>query len=289
MIIKKYEFGVSGIEIHQPETMASPPNLQLFEKENIRPQTICRLEFTDDLESLENEFRAAAPYKEIMRKNCRVLLNGQKECRLLNFEGAAKPYAMWTEKSEGQIHTWVSTEVKEMLCYDTVFGSLLGMEKIVLRDESIILHSAYMCRNGKAVLFSAPSGTGKSTQADLWTKYRKTRTINGDKSLLHKNRDGWYAYGWPICGSSEICHNEAYPIEAIVMLHQSEENTIERLDLAKAVKRLLPQITMNMWNMEFQLKVMDLMEDLAGDVPVYELGCNISEDAVECLEKVLET
>lgn len=289
MITKKYGFGVSGLEIRRPEDMPVPKNLQLFEREDIEADRVCQIEFTEDLKSLEEEFRAQMlPKKEITRKNCRVLLSDQKECRLLNFEGAKEPYAMWVEESKEYVHAWVSTEVKEMLCYDTVFGSLLGLEKLVLQDGSLILHSAYMCRNGKAVLFSAPSGTGKSTQAELWTRYRGTRTVNGDKSLLHKEKDGWYAYGWPICGSSEICHNEAYPVEAIVMLHQAEKNTIERLDLAKAVKRLLPQITMNMWNMDFQMKVMDQMEVLASEVPVYELGCNISEDAVDCLEKVLK-
>ena len=136
-------------------------------------------------------------------------------------------------------------------------------------------------------MFSAPSETGKSTQAGLWEQYRGTRQINGDRSLLVREKDGWYAYGWPICGSSGICHNESYPIQTIVMLYQAKENVINRLGPAAAMKKVMSQITINMWNMEFQMEVMDLIQQLIAEIPVYELGCDISEDAVACLERVL--
>ena len=55
----------------------------------------------------------------------------------------------------------------------------------------------------------------------------------------------------------------------------------------QAVRKLTPQITMNMWNAGFQMKALDLIEQIVGEVPIYELGCDISEDAVKCLEGVL--
>lgn len=276
------------MEIRLPQEMPIPENMKLFESENVEVHHICELKFEDDLKFIEEQFRKKNQIdREIVRKNIKVLVSADKECRILNFEGAKEPYAVYIEESKDYTHTWVSTQVCEMLQYETVFGSLLGLEKIVLRSDALILHSAYMCRDGKAILFSAPSGTGKSTQADLWTKYRGTRTVNGDKSLLVRREDGWYAYGWPICGSSEICYNESYPIQAIVMIHQAKENSIERLGIAGAVKRLLSQITMNMWNTEFQLKTIDKIEQLATEIPMYEMGCDISEHAVECLENIL--
>ena len=144
-----------------------------------------------------------------------------------------------------------------------------------------------MLKDGKAVLFSAPSGTGKSTQAELWKTYRGTRQVNGDRSLLVKKEDGWYACGWPICGSSEICHNEAYPIQTIVMLQQAKENKVQRLGLAAAVRKIVSQVTINMWNAEFQMQAIDLIQDLVMNIPVLELACDISEEAVSCLEEAL--
>ena len=57
----------------------------------------------------------------------------------------------------------------------------------------------------------------------------------------------------------------------------------------QAVRKLTPQITMNMWNAGFQMKALDLIEQIVGEVPIYELGCDISEDAVKCLEDVLQS
>lgn len=285
---KQYQFGHTIIEIHIPAEMKIPANMSLFEVQADRVDKIYYLEFADKLFQVEQRFREEnSDIKDYMRKNMRILVTKEKECRIIRFEGTMRPYGISVEENQEVTRVWVDFEVEHMMQYDTVFSSVLGLEKVVLRKNALILHSAYICRDGEAVLFSAPSETGKSTQANLWEQYRGTRTINGDRSLLVKESDGWYAYGWAICGSSEICHNEAYPIHAIVMLHQAKENTVQRLSVLEALKKLMSQITINMWNSDFQMKALDLIQELITEIPVYELGCNISEDAVVCLEQVL--
>ena len=111
--------------------------------------------------------------------------------------------------------------------------------------------------------------------------------MNGDRSLLIREEDGWYANGWPVCGSSEICNNKSYPVRAIVMLSQAKENRISRLKGLEALRKVMEQITINAWNSEFQMQAMDELEILLKEVPVYHLECDISEDAVRCLEDVL--
>lgn len=181
----------------------------------------------------------------------------------------------------------INGPVAEMLDQDTVYLAAFSLEKQAIKDHSMILHSAYMCYEDTAVLFSAPSETGKSTQAGLWEKYRGTWTVNGDRSLLIREEDGWYANGWPVCGSSEICNNKSYPVRAIVMLSQAKENRISRLKGLEALRKVMEQITINAWNSEFQIQAMDELEILLKEVPVYHLECDISEDAVRCLEDVL--
>ena len=154
--------------------------------------------------------------------------------------------------------------------------------------NKFILHSAYMLHNGEAILFSAPSGTGKSTQADLWTKYRGTRTINGDRTLISKENDQYFANGWPVCGSSRICFNETYPLKCIVFLSQAKENRIEKLDYKTKVKKLISELTINYHYAPFVNKVMDFIDDLIEHVPIYHLECDISENAVICLENQLK-
>lgn len=71
------------------------------------------------------------------------------------------------------------------------------------------------------------------------------------------------------------------------MLYQAKENVIRKLKGAEAVKKVVSQMMINTWNKEFVIVAMDLVQQLVTEVPVYELGCNISEDAVKCLESVL--
>ena len=65
----------------------------------------------------------------------------------------------------------VRDEIKE-LHIDPVFTSLLALERRLVKKDSMVLHCAYVEYKGEAVLFSAPSETGKTTQANLWEKYR---------------------------------------------------------------------------------------------------------------------
>lgn len=290
---KWYQFGHTKVEVEFPDNMRIPLNMKLFEIscevtacEEVAK--VCVLEFVEDLAVVEEKFRLEYPdAKEILRRNMRILTASEKECRVIYIEGSRVPYAISIEESPKQTYTWVSTAAYGLLEIDPIFVALLGLEKVMIQKDSLILHTAYMCLEGGAVLFSAPSGTGKSTQAELWEKYRGTRTVNGDRSLLMRESDGWYACGWPICGSSGICHNESYPIRAIVMLRQAKENKVRRLGVAESMKKVFAQITINMWNAEFQMKAMDLIQNLISEVPVYELECDISENAVACLERVL--
>lgn len=287
-MIKKYQFGHSKIEIRMPENMRIPQNMSLFELETTEVEKVYELRFTDDLKQIEDKFRKENNViREICRKNMCILVSEYKEGRILNFEGISVPYAVCIEESLEYSCVWISEQIQDLLTHDTIFVSLLGLEKVVLNKNAMILHSAYMLRDGKAILFSAPSETGKSTQAKLWEEYRDTRTINGDRSLLTREEDGWYAHGWPICGNSKICYNECYPIQAIIMLHQAKENEVQRLGVAESVKKLMSQVTINMWNREFQMKAIGLIQQLAMEVSVFELGCDISENAVRCLERVL--
>ena len=165
---------------------------------------------------------------------------------------------------------------------------VMEAEHAITRRGGIVLHASFVNAGGRAILFTAPSGTGKSTQADLWETYRGTRTANGDRCLLRREKGIWRAEGWPVCGSSGICHVERHPIRAIVMLSQAPENQIQRLSQGNAFSQVYSQITVNRWAKRSVVQAMDLIEDLTKEIPVYHLACNISEQAVACLERALE-
>lgn len=324
MITKHYRFGHTEIEINMPEDMPVPENMSLFEigdEGDSRPaaeagpgnSTKYHLSFTDDIQKDMHAALSRKAGNSVIEKPKIIIFpidENRGECRFIRFEGAPLPYAVAVESPMGHFQVVCDRQFAELLQYDTMFNSMLALERVVLRDDAIILHSSYleidegMLGDGgsglsntgstqpgggcsHALLFSGPSGIGKSTQAGLWDKYRSARILNGDKSLLIREPDGWYAYGWPICGSSEICLNETRPIKAIVMLRQAERNICRRMDPFRAVMEVMGQITTNTWDREFRMKVISLTEQLIREVPVYELFCEVSEGAVKCLEEVL--
>ncbi len=166
--------------------------------------------------------------------------------------------------------------------------SSVSLAQLMLTQNAFFIHSSFISVNGKAVLFSAPCETGKSTQAALWEKHRNADVVNGDKAgILVEN--GVYACGVPFCGTSGICKNKAFPLGAIVLLSQSKTNSIRRLSGAEALHGIMQNIYLDFIAPDEQLKCADLIIELLSEVPVYHLGCTPDEEAVITLEKTLES
>ena len=292
MSVGVYRIGDINIAIRKPDHMMMPLNMQKFTVSGSDSMDIERnyhLEFTNGILQIEdNLWSKKVPGKEAVRETLRVFQTSDGECRVVYLAGEDLPYAVSLTAETGLCQIWIDEQYNQWLKLDTVFAAMFSLEKLMIDRGAMILHSAYVCYKDTAILFSAPSKTGKSTQASLWEKCRQTRTINGDRTLLMRDEEGWKAYGWPVCGSSAICHNESYPIRAIVMLKQARENRISPLKGLRALREVLEQITVNGWDSEFQMCALDCIEVLLNEVPVYLLECDISEDAVECLETVLK-
>ena len=166
--------------------------------------------------------------------------------------------------------------------------SSIGLETVLLRHERCILHASFISVQGEAILFTAPSGTGKSTQAELWHLFRGARIINGDKAVLQNRGDEVFACGLPLCGSSGICLNDTVPLSAVVVLAQGKENSVKRLRGAQAVKAVLPQIYTQPRDPEAVNGAITAAIRIAEHVPVYFLHCLPNESAVACLEEMLK-
>ena len=115
-----------------------------------------------------------------------------------------------------------------------------GIFRMLAEHGGVVLHSSYIItQRGEALLFSAPSGTGKSTQAELWRSYAGAKVINGDRALV-KAENGVTANGILFSGTSGISENVTAPLRAIVLLRQSEKNEIRSVSGKEAFMRLLP-------------------------------------------------
>lgn len=162
------------------------------------------------------------------------------------------------------------------------------LEILLSQIDVVSLHSSLVqLPDGRAILFTAPSGTGKSTQAELWEKYRNTVTINGDRSMIRKQNGIWEAYGSPFAGSSGIYRNMSAPIALIVVLRQAVQNKIYRIPTGKAFRYLYSETVMPRWNETAHNRIMDVLTQIIGEIPIVMAECTPDERAVCMVEQYL--
>lgn len=163
-----------------------------------------------------------------------------------------------------------------------------GLHSKLLQREAIVFHSAYIDWNGKGILFAGQSGIGKSTQADLWVKYAGAEIINGDRALIRCRNKEWNVYGYPCCGSSDICINRTLPLSAIVLLEQGKENQICPLSTGQKFRALFTGSEMYLWNEIEMQRVSKIVQELISEVKIIKLVCRPDAEAVEVLRTELE-
>ncbi len=170
--------------------------------------------------------------------------------------------------------SWSASYLETLAVYRKICEKLL-------EDDIVLFHSSVPKINGKAILFTAPSGTGKSTHSRLWRERfgGRVRMINDDKPLLKISDEGIKVYGTPYGGKDGIQTNDCADVAAVVILHQAKENTIERIKPTEAFPTLLNQ-TYRDGTVEGMMKTLSLVDKLA-HLPVYSLGCTISFEAVD--------
>ncbi|MDO4312479.1 MAG: hypothetical protein Q4C52_05290 [Eubacteriales bacterium] len=164
---------------------------------------------------------------------------------------------------------------------------MLPMREIFLHFHILFLHGSQIAVRQKGIVFSAPSGGGKSTQAMLWKTYRDAKIICNDRTLLQKDKGQWYTHGYPLDGSAPVCSGQVFGLGSVVLLEQGVTNEVQRLKARSAVARLMHQVVMDAWSSESRNRTLELLLELMNDIPVYLLTCTADERAVEILEAKL--
>lgn len=163
----------------------------------------------------------------------------------------------------------------------------VGIESVMLYNARLCFHAACVRTGLGGILFSGPSGVGKSTQAQLWCKHRGAEQINGDRPILSKEAGAWLAWGSPYAGSSRCYVNASCPVNAIVMLRQAESCSLRRLNPKEAFRAVWSGLTVPSWDPTAMETACDLALELGSSIPVYEFGCTPDLQAVEFLEQGL--
>ena len=144
-----------------------------------------------------------------------------------------------------------------------------------------VFHGAVIDYKGCGVVFTAPSGTGKTTQIRLWQKYlgSDVQIVNGDKPIL-QIEDSVTAWATPYAGKEGYQNHGKTALKAICIVERSQTNYIKQISGSEYLTFLMNQIYRPS-DMSALLNTLELMDKLLKNVSVYVLGCDISEEAVK--------
>lgn len=146
--------------------------------------------------------------------------------------------------------------------------------------DGIMMHGAVIGYEGNAYMFTAPSGTGKTTHIMQWKACfgDKVSIINGDKPIIRFINGQYIVYGTPWCGKERYNVNTKMPLKGIAILSRANENTISRVEPASVLPALLRQVYIHK-SVRCASNAMDFIDKMFTSVPIYSLKCNISTDA----------
>lgn len=153
----------------------------------------------------------------------------------------------------------------------------------LLSYDMILFHGSVVAVDGVGYLFTAKSGTGKSTHTRLWREYFGDRAImvNDDKPLLRITQEGVIVYGTPWNGKHRLSTNITLPLKSICVLERGEENHIRECDFKDIYPMLMQQVYRPniAGKPQLMIKTMELVDKLKDRVGFYKLSCNQNIDA----------
>lgn len=280
---KHYSFAGVEVSVEIPEGWAYEDERQLapFREDQVTDPHVFHFRPVDSLSAPNANF-------EVLIPGMRVYRSGENYVRYIGTVDSGWENA-YIRAEYGEKEHFVQVKIREPITrigVKTVLNALAA-EHLVAESGGFIFHCAYIDYHGKAILFTAPSGTGKSTQAELWRVHRGAEIINGDRAAVCVKDGTLVAAGIPFAGSSIYCLNRTLPIAAIVYLCQAPKTSIRKLRGVEAFSRIWEGVSVNTWVKEDVERVADAVRQAATEIPIYYLPCTPDESAVVTLEEAL--
>lgn len=198
--------------------------------------------------------------------------------------------AAYAAPAEGDADITVACDVKRVLALNPhlnneetaeYLGTGAKFAKALLDFDGSYLHASAVVLDGKAYLFSAPSGTGKSTHTEKWCRLFGATYLNDDKPALRLVDDVWMVYGTPWSGKHDLSMPVGIPLGAITFLRRGQENTMQKLAPEIAIPKFMSQSLWRVSCPEEMEKQLRLVDHLLRRFPVWELTCRNDDEAAE--------
>ena len=151
---------------------------------------------------------------------------------------------------------------------------------VLVDFDTVLFHGSALSMDGSAYIFTAKSGTGKSTHASIWRRLFGDRVvmINDDKPLL-KIKDGEVVvFGTPWCGKHGLGANVSAPLKSVAIIERAENNSISPCPDSDAFVHLYNQ-TYRIPDKNKLARTLSLLYKLRSAVSIFVLKCNMEDDA----------
>lgn len=140
--------------------------------------------------------------------------------------------------------------------------------------DAFVFHGAAVVVDDLAYLFTAPSGTGKTTHVRIWRCVlgQKAWILNGDKPILRRTDAGFTVCGTPWRGKEKLGENAERPVRGICLLRRGSENRIVPAEPAEMASFLTRQIYIPQAREQAD-KLLGLLDECCRTVPIWSMRC----------------
>ncbi len=205
-----------------------------------------------------------------------------KYCSDFFYKGDKKPdFEIILTQEDIDYERYLSGENYPESYFETLALSRRIAENLLAYD-GMLLHCSAVEVDEKAYLFTAPSGTGKSTHASFYKEIFKNRAtiINDDKPIVRKIDGKFFVFGSPWQGKHKIGENKKAKIKGICHLTRGKTNQITKADKNYMISVLLSQ-TLRPKEEEKMDKLLTLLEEMLDSTDLYLLKCNKEKESAK--------
>ncbi|MBQ2940628.1 MAG: hypothetical protein IJD97_00180 [Clostridia bacterium] len=153
--------------------------------------------------------------------------------------------------------------------------------------DAFMMHASVVVHEGVAYVFTAKSGTGKTTHSMLWLKnFPGSFIINGDKPIFRLIDGEFYVYGTPWCGKEGYNKNTRAKVGSLCFIQRGKENLIRPMSSKEVLLKIFDQLFLPQ-DKEMTESTFSLLDKFLRAVPAYVLSCTISDEAAVLAEKTM--
>ena len=223
----------------------------------------------------------------ILRNQALSVVEGEENFILL-FPELRRIREAHLDKAGKRVNIYCVPDITEETTVEISYVIRIAFLYFAQLKNMLAVHSASVLYRDKVWLFSAPSGTGKTTHTRLWQEIYETPVINGDINLIAVENGVATVHGIPWCGTSGIYSKQSYPLGGIIFLTQGADNKISSLSGDRKQLRLLHRSISPGWTEEMQERNCQVVENLSDNILISHLTCTREKEAVACSKKEID-